>query len=426
MLKRDINRWDLVLLMINSIIGAGIFGLPSKIFTLAGIYSIAAIFICAILMSVIILNFSEVASQFKKTGGPYLYTLEAFGKFPGYIIGWLALVSRIAAYAALINLLVDYLSYLDDAFIDQTVRSLTIILITAFIFFINFQGVKKSSRLNNVLAITKLIPLIIFVLAGFFFIDLELFDFYQTKPSITNLSSAILVLVFAFTGFEAAVVNTGEMSNPEKDIPFALIVSTLFVALFYILIQVVSIGTFPHLANSTKPIADAADFFLGSAGGLLITMGAVISIGGTINANLLAGSRLPYALSEENQFPKIFSKTSIKTAIPYISLIMYSIVTILVSVTGTFIYALSISVISKVFVFTIISAALIKFRKVNGISKTGFKLRFGYFSAILGIIICTWLLYASNLSDFRDVLLTILIGISLYFVFKFKMKRNNN
>ena len=103
MLKRELKRWDLVLLMINSVVGAGIFGLPSKIFSLAGIYSIAAIFICALLMLVIILNFSEVASRFKKTGGPYLYTLEAFGEFPGYIIAWLALISRIAAYAALIN-----------------------------------------------------------------------------------------------------------------------------------------------------------------------------------------------------------------------------------------------------------------------------------------------------------------------------------
>lgn len=419
MLKRDINKWDLVLLMINFIIGAGIFGLPSKIFELAGVYSIPAIVVCALLMLVIILNFSEVASQFNETGGPYLYTLKAFGNFPGYIIGWLTLVSRIAAYAALINLMVDYLSYLNNAFTDQGIRSFTIILITSFIFFVNYRGVKTSSRLNNLLAISKLIPLIIFVLVGFFFIDFDLLDFDQPAPKINEFSSVILVLIFAFTGFEAAVINTGEMSNPEKDIPFALISSTLFVAVFYTFIQIVSVGTFPDLASSNKPIADAADYFLGSAGGLLITIGAVISIGGTINANLLAGSRLPFAFSEANQFPMLFSKTHPKTAIPIVSLIFYSLVAILVSVTGTFIYALSISVIGKVLVFAIISAALIKFRRANGKNKVGYKLRFGFFFAILGIFICIWMLLASNLSDFVDVLITISVGIVLYFLFRF-------
>ncbi len=425
MLKRDIKKWDLVLLIINCIIGAGIFGLPSKIFSLAGIYSIAAIFICAILMLIIILNFSEVASQFKKTGGPYLYALKAFGNFPGYIIGWLALISRIAAYAALINLLVDYLSYLNEHFNDQIVRSITIIIITSILFLVNYLGVKNSSRLNNILGISKLIPLTVFILVGFFFIDFELLDFDQSAPSIADFSSAILILVFAFTGFEAAVINTGEMSNPEKDIPFALIFSTLFVTIFYILIQVVSVGTFPDLANSNKPIADAADFIFGSIGGLFITIGAIISIGGTLNANLLAGSRIPFALSEENQFPMLFSKTSTKTAIPYISLIIYSVVTILVSVTGTFIYALTISVITKVFIFAIISAALIKLRRLNKQNKTAYKLRFGYLSAILGIVICVWLLSVSKLSDFKDVLIITIAGLVPYFIFKINVKMRN-
>jgi amino acid transporter len=426
MLKKDIKRWDLVLLMINSIVGAGIFGLPSKIFSLAGIYSIAAILICAILMLIIILNFSEVGSQFKKTGGPYLYTLKTFGYFPGYIIGWLALISRIAAYAAIINILVDYLSYLHEGFTDQSVRSITIILIIAMLFSVNYLGVKNSSRLNNVLAISKLIPLAVFVIVGFFFIDLELLDFDQTNPSISDFSSAIFILVFAFTGFEAAVINTGEMSNPKKDIPFALIFSTLFVTLFYILIQIVSVGTFPDLAGSNKPIADAADFILGSTGGLFITIGAIISIGGTLNANLLAGSRLPFALSEENQLPGIFSKTNTKTAIPYVSLIVYSVTTILVSVTGTFIYALSINVISKIFMFAIISAALIKLRRTNKQKETAFNLRFGFLSAILGIIICVWLLSVSKLSEFKDVLVITIIGLIIYFIYKFILKTRAN
>ena len=108
MLKRDIKRWSLVLIMVNTIIGAGIFGLPSRIFSISGIYSIPIIFLCALLIFVFIMIFAEVGSQFKKTGGSYLYTLKAFGEFPAFIIGWINLVGRIVSFAALINLLLDY------------------------------------------------------------------------------------------------------------------------------------------------------------------------------------------------------------------------------------------------------------------------------------------------------------------------------
>jgi APA family basic amino acid/polyamine antiporter len=419
MLKRAITRWDLFFLMINSIIGAGIFGLPAIIYNEAGVFSIPAIMICAVLIFIIILNFSEVASIFKQTGGPYLYTSEAFGKFPGFLLGWLALVSRIATFAALINLMADYLTYLDTMFSNYIVRIITIILFTTFLFLINYQGVKHSSRLNNFMAIAKLIPLIIFVIVGFFFIDFNLLHFKQDVPSFDNFSSVIFVLVFAFTGFESTVINAGEMKNPGKDIPFALVSATVFVAFFYTFIQVVCIGTYPQLGDSTKPIADASHLLMGSAGGIMITIGAVISIGGTLNAILLAGSRLPFAFSEAGQFPKIFSKEHSKSGVPFISLIVFTIITVLVSVSGTFVYALSISVISKVMIFLIVSAALIKFRYSNKAFKPYFKLRYGIVSAVLGIIICICLLFSSDPSDFLDVLITMLIGFLIYMVFKF-------
>ena len=420
MLKRDIGKWGIVLLMINSIIGAGIFGLPSKIFSLTGIYSVLAIAICAVIIFIFILIFSEVGSQFNRSGGPYLYTYEAFGKLPGFIVGWLALLSRIAAFAALINLLIDYLSYLSPIFIDHQTRVISIIIISIFLFLINAISVKSSTYLNNTLGVFKLIPLTIFVVIGFFFID---FDYVTTSNSVTNFSSfstSIFILIFAFTGWEAALVNTGEMSNPEKNIPFAMILSISFVAVFYILIQFVAIGTYPQLATSIKPIADAADLFMGSTGGLLMTIGAIISILGTLNANLLAGSRLPFALSEEGQFPKIFSRTDSKTGVPFISLTIYLAVALLVSLTGTFIYALSISVISKVITYIIVALALIKFRESR--KNEGFKIPYGKVFSALGILIGVWLLYSSNHSDFIDVFIAITMGLILYFLFRIKSK----
>jgi len=423
MLKRDIKRWGLVLIMVNSIIGAGIFGLPSEIFKISGIYSIPMIFLCALLIFVFIMIFSEVGSQFKETGGSYLYTLKAFGELPGFIIGWIGLVGRTVSYAALINLLLDYLSFVNKSFTEQNTRTISILLITSFLFITNYSGVKNSSRLINILSVSKLLPLFFFIIAGFFFIDIDLIDFSTSPiPTVSDFSSTIFILLFAFTGFGVALVNTGEISNPKKDIPFAMITTTIFVAVFYALIQIVAVGTFPDLANSNKPITDAANVFFGSMGGLIITIGAIISIGGTLNGNMLIGSRTPFALSEKNQFPKIFSRTHPKTNVPHISLWFYSIIVVLVSISGTFIYLLSISVICAILNYFTVSASLIKLRRQNKNEETGYKLKYGNTIAIIGMIICVWLLSVSDLSNLIDVAITIGIGLVIYFIFSFSKK----
>jgi len=423
MLKRDIQRWGLVLIMVNTIIGAGIFGLPSKIFLISGIYSIPIIFLCALLIFVFIMIFAEVGSQFKKTGGAYLYTLEAFGEFPGFIIGWIGFVGRIVSFAALINLLLDYLSFVNESFIEQNTRTISILIITAFLLITNYSGVRNSSRLINILSISKIIPLLFFVIAGFFFIDINLIDFSKSAiPTISDFSSTIFILIFAFMGFGIALVNTGEISNPKKDIPFAMITASLFIAVFYALIQIVAVGTFPDLVNSNKPIADAANSFFGPVGGLIITIGAIISIGGTLNGNVLIGSRIPFALSEKNQFPKVFSRTHPKTAVPHVSLWLYSIIVIIVSISGTFIYLLSISVICSILVYFTVSASLIKLRIQNKNENIGYKLRYGNAIAILGMLICIWLLSVADLSKIVDVFMTIGAGIIIYSIFKVTSK----
>ncbi len=423
MLKRDIGKWDLVLLLINGIIGAGIFGLPSKVFALSGIYSILAFMVCAIIVLVIVLNFAEVASRFDQTGGPYLYTLTAFGPFPAYITGWILLVTRLATYAALINLFVTYLSYFHPVFLQTSVKAISIFLFTLLITLVNYRGVKNTAILSNTLAIAKLLPLLIFIIAGLIFINLDSIDIHQPLPSPTNFSSSVFILIFAFSGFEAILVNTGEVKNPNKNIPFALFTSIFFVATFYVLIQIVCIATLPGLASSDKPLTDAAQIFMGSYGGIFITIGAVISIGGTLVAIMLIGSRLPFALSEAKQFPGVFSYLHPKFQTPVYSLLTFSGISILISATGSFHYAVSISVISKVLVFFVVCSILIKLRKVNPSKTNYFKLRYGHFFAITGMLTSIWLLSSSNWIEFRDVLITIFIGIVIYGVFKITTRR---
>lgn len=424
LLKREISRWDLVLLLINSTIGAGIFGLPSQIYRLAGIYSLPALFLCAAIVFVLVLTFAEVASRFKKTGGPYLYILKAFGRIPAFIIGWLILITRVSTYAALVNLMVTYISYFFPAFLDPLFKAVLITVITFFFTWVNYLGVRNSTILSNTLAIAKILPLLLFVVVGLFYIDPDLIDTHQSFPEFSDFASSVLILIFAFTGFEAVLVNTGEVKNPRKNIPFALILSLSFVAVFYALIQFVNIGTLPGLVDSNRPITDAAQLFMGSAGAALITLGAIVSIGGTLNAVMLIGSRVPYALGEEKQFPRLFSYLHPKNRTPVYSLLIFATVTLLASLTGSFIYAVSISVISKVLIFLLVCAAMIKLRSKKERKKTDyFRLPYGYSFATVGIISSIGLLLSAELSEFMDVLITVVIGLVLYGIYKFAGRR---
>ncbi|MBT3384537.1 MAG: amino acid permease [Prolixibacteraceae bacterium] len=426
-LKRVIGRWDLVLLMINSLVGSGIFGLPSKIFSQAGIYSLLVIIFCAAVILVLVLNFAEVASRFTKTGGPYLYTLTAFGKFPAFLMGWLILITRLATYAALVNIFVTYLGVFNPAFETQTAKITTIFILTLFFTLVNHFGVKGSTILNNSLTIAKLLPLFVFIIVGLFFINPDNFNLNESTPALFEFSNSIFLMVFAFSGFEAIIVNTGEIKTPRKNIPIALLFTISFVTVFYVLLQMVCIGTFPGLAESERPIADAALQFMGPIGALLISVGALFSVGGTINTVMLIGSRLPYALSSENQLPGFLSFVHKKFQTPTWSLFLFATFAFLVSATGTFIYAVSISVISKVMILGIVCAALIKLRRDDNKNKAFFKLRYGNFLAVLGIIISVGLLLSSKSNEFRDTLITLFIGVLVYFGYQiFQIKKGKN
>ncbi|MEN8117747.1 MAG: APC family permease [Bacteroidota bacterium] len=425
-LKRFIGKWDLVLLMINSLVGSGIFGLPSKIFAQAGIYSLLVIILCAAVMLVLVLNFAEVASRFTQTGGPYLYTLTAFGKFPAFLMGWLLIITRLATYAALVNIFVTYLGVFNPVFEQQTTKIIIIFILTLFFTFINHIGVKSSTILNNSLTIAKLLPLFMFIVVGLFFINPVNFSPKESSPELFGFSNSVFLMVFAFSGFEAIIVNTGEIKTPRKIIPTALLITITFVTVFYVLLQMVCIGTFPGLAESERPIADAALQFMGPVGALIISIGALFSVGGTINTVMLIGSRLPYALSEEQQLPGFLAFIHKKFQTPTWSLLIFALVAFLVSVTGTFVYAVSISVISKVMILGIVSAALIKLRRKDSGEKAFFRLRFGKTSAILGILICVGLLFSSTAGEFRDTLITLLAGVVVFGLYKLFGKQKEN
>ncbi|HLF46426.1 MAG TPA: APC family permease [Chitinophagaceae bacterium] len=423
MLNRSISKWEMVLLFINGVIGAGIFGLPSKAFNQVGVYSIAAFIVCAFTVFIIIICFAEVSSRFEKTGGPYLYARTSFGPLPGFLTGWLLLLTRFITFAALINLMVTYLSVFSDWFAQPLSRIITIVSITLFLAFINHIGVKNTTRVNNFLTFAKLLPLFLFIAVGLFFVSPANFELKQV-PEFSTFSSTVLLLVFAFGGFESILVNSGEVKNPKRNLPFALLLASLIIAIIYILIQIVSIGTLPSLATSEKPLAEAASLFMGKTGASIIAIGALFSITGTLNAVMLVGSRLPYAFSEEKQLPKFLSFIHPKYKTPTWSLIVFTAITLIVSVTNSFLYAATISAITRVMIYGIVSFSLIKLRKMDTTNEAAFKIKYGNVFGVAGMLVTTWLLTSSKLSEIRDVAIASGVGLFIYFLVDYQKKKS--
>jgi amino acid transporter len=407
----------MVLMIINSIIGAGIFGLPSRVYALIGVYSIAAFFVCAAIVLIFILCFAEVGSRFRTTGGPYTYVGAAFGQTPAFMVGWLLLFSRVFNYATLINLLVTYAAVFYPLFTDTMPRMIVITAITAILAYSNHIGVKSTTRISNLLTIAKLVPLALFIIAGFFFADTNLYRLGE-PPAFSSFTGAILLLVFAFGGFESVMVNTGEIREPTKTIPFGLLAGTTTVALFYILIQIISIGTLPSLATSEKPLADAAISFIGPAGGKAIAAGALVSIIGTLNVLLLSGSRLPYAFSTAGQFPKSFSRVHPSYLTPTWSLLTVAVLCIATSIMWSFLTALTFAVIIRVAIYLSVCASLLRLRKSGAGDPAYYRVKGGNFLAVAGIILSMWLLSNAGLEELRNVAILLVVGLVIYGVQK--------
>lgn len=413
-LVRVIRRWDLGAIVLNSIIGAGIFGLPSAVFALVGVYSLFAFLFCAFLVTLIILCFAEVSSRYSETGGPYLYAREAFGPLVGFEVGWLMWIARITAFAANCNLLVAYFGFFVPSVETGTARAITITAIVTGLTAINIVGVRNATVLTNGLTIAKLVPLVLFVVIGLFFIDSNNYAL-GAQPEFGDFSVSVLLLVYAFTGFEMAAIPSGEARDPRRDLPWALLMSIAVVTVFYVLIQVVSIGTLPDLAASTRPLADAGGRFLGSMGAAIISAGALVSILGNLNVTLMVTPRLPFAMAERGELPGIIGRTHARFHTPHVAIYLTGLVVLVLTLTGTFVYAATISVIARLLAYASTCAALPVLRRREGSPVAEFIAPMGTAVAVVSLLLVAWLLTNSTLVQARDAGIAAAIGLLIYF-----------
>jgi len=412
-LVRSLRRWDLVALVINSVVGAGIFGLPSQVYALAGPYSLVAWAVSALAIGLIVLCFAEVGSRFGATGGPYLYTRVAFGPLIGFEVGWLMWVARLAGFASVVNLFAAYLALFVPAYDSEVWRAGVIVVVVVVLSVANIAGVRTSTAITNVLTVGKVLPLFLLVMAGFFLVDPQRYSF-AAAPSYGAFSTAALLAMFAFAGLESALIPAGEMRDPQRHVPFSLIAGMSVVAALYICVQAVCIGLVPDLAHASRPLSDAAGRIIGRAGESAVAAAALISIAGVMNAIVFASPRILFAMAENGELPRVFCSTHPRFRTPVAAIVATTTAGGLVALLSTFVSALTISTIVRLVAYMATCAALPVMRRRIELPPASFSAPAGPLISAGAIALGVWLLSNTAWTELRLCAMAVLLGVVIY------------
>ncbi len=360
-LNRALGRWDLTAIGVNQVIGGAIFLVPSQVAAEIGAWSPTGFVLMGIATLAVALCFAEVGSRFDRTGGPYLYTRAAFGRFAAFEVGWMQWFTRAASQASVMAGIAVALGYYWPAMTGGWPRAALLLSITAALAWVNVRGIRQSAWVVNALTLGKLLPLAIFIIAGLFFIEPPRLT---TLPPITGsqVSTAALLLIFIYGGFDVVATPAGEAIDPRRHVPFALVATSLSVMIIMTLAQIVAQGVLPDLAPHSTPIADAAAVFLGSAGALLVGAGSVISMTGNNAGQILSGSRMLFALAEHGELPTFFARIHPRFRTPANAVLFTSVVAVLLGLSGSWAKLAVVSAVARLVTYVGVSAATLRLR----------------------------------------------------------------
>jgi basic amino acid/polyamine antiporter, APA family len=386
-LRRELGKWDLTAIGVNQVIGSAIFLLPSQVAAQVGSWSPFAFIAMGFASLLVALCFAEVGSRFEGTGGPYLYTRAAFGRFVGFEVGWMQWVARVTSQASIANAIALALGFYWPFITAGALRGSTIAVITLALGWINFRGIRLSAFAINFFTIAKLLPLTLFIVVGVWFAEVSRLT-PSGAVSAQQASTAALLLIFVFGGYDVIGVPAGEASNPRRHVPFAFVATILVVTAVMTLAQVVAMATLPNLPLSKTPLADASLVLMGTAGALLMSAGSVVSMTGNNLGAVLTGSRMLFALAENGELPRFFAAIHPRYRTPSNAVVFSTLAALGLALSGSFVILAVASAVARLITYTGACAATLQLRSARArqhVSPATFVIPLGPLVPILAI-----------------------------------------
>ena len=408
-LVRAIGRWSMVALAVNSILGSGIFGLPSLLAAQLGGLSPLAVVVAGAGTAAIIACYAEIASQFEETGGTYIYVRTAFGRLAGVLVGWMILLGRLTAPAAAVNLFVVYLGGFWPQATQPLPRLTLITLFVATLAGANYRGVTAGTLVSNAAVIGKLIPLLIICVVGVGYLSSHTPLVVPATGGGGAWLDAMLLLLFAYGGYESALIPMGESRNPRRDAVFALFAALIVVSILYTLLQFIVIAELPEAAASVRPLADLGRVLMGAPGAVLISVGALISVYGYLSANMLALPRATFALAEQGDFPQALARVHPRFHTPYISILLVALLIWAFAQFASFSWNVTLSAVARVLYYGGVCIAVLVLRRTQP-ERALWRAPGGLWIPLVGTGFCALLLTRVDFSKSLILIATIAIA----------------
>ncbi|MBT8285669.1 MAG: amino acid permease [Flavobacteriaceae bacterium] len=417
-LKRVVGVTGLSLNIINITVGAGIFALPAIVGVELGAFSIFAYLFCGIMMAAIMLCYAEIGTRVTKSGGSYAYVVAAFGEFAGFIVNWLAVFGwSILGSAALMNIIADSLAIIFPVFSNPWIRGLFYFVLLGFLVITNIRGAKQGVAFIKWITIVKLLPLLGIGILGISLIDPVNLQWEQL-PALKTFGNTTLVLFFAFAGFETALGASGEIKNPKRTIPLGIMLGGAMVLLIYLLLQTVTQGILGQEIEVYKnaPLAAVAENIMGPIGGTLLLIAAAISCYGAVSTDVMSTPRVLFAGARDGLFPKFLGKVHTKFATPYWSIICFSGLIFLFSISGGFEQLAILASAAILLIYLLVILATLRMRrKKSELAEKTFKVPGGWIIPIIGIASILWLLSSLSAGEFLSIGVFLVLICTIYF-----------
>ena len=416
-LVRAIGLWGLAAGIFNTTVGGGIFRLPAAVSGMIGAAAPIVYVVCAVTMGLIVLCFAEAGSRVSRTGGPYSYVAAVFGPYTGFMAGVLLWLLGTTAVASVASAYAGFVGAFVPALAGPLARAMVLATTFAVMTAINVSGVKQGSRLVAVLSLAKLLPLLILVGVGALAIAPSNLAI-TALPAASSVARTAIVLIFAFTGVESALVPCGEMKNPSRTVPLAIAIGMIGITVLYLAIQIVAQGVLgPALADAkSAPLAVVAEHVMGAPGRTLLLGGAIVSTLGYLSGMTLAVPRALFALARDGFLPKAVANVHPRFFTPYVAIVLQSAIVCALAIANEFEALAVLANLSALLLYfaCAIAGYMLKRRGIQDDGAKPFSLPGGPTVHILACAMIVWLLTSITRTEWTKVGLVLVVATVIF------------